>query len=62
MKRLLSIAIMITVAIFAMGPAYPRSQMTDSYKIKLPEKQRYFLRLDMGKPYLIDVPSQNVKE
>lgn len=42
MKRLLSIAIMITVAIFAMGPAYPRSQMTDSYKIKLPEKQRFF--------------------
>lgn len=40
----------------------PRSQMTDSYKIKLPEKRRYFLRLDMGKPYLIDVPSQNVKE
>lgn len=40
----------------------PRSQMTDSYRVRLPERRRYYLRLDMGKPYLIDVPSQKVKE
>lgn len=39
----------------------PRSQMTDSFRIILPENRRYFLRLDQGKPYLIDLTAQTVK-
>jgi len=40
----------------------PDDQPTDNYYVKLAKRQRYFLRLDMGSPILIDVPLQEVKQ
>ena len=39
----------------------PQDQPSDNYYIKLPRRQRYFLRLDMGTPVLVDVPAQEIK-
>lgn len=60
--RGVSVRVFDDKGILVLDKRIPRSQMSDNYKLKLPESQRYYLRLDMGKPYLIDVPAQVVKE
>lgn len=39
----------------------PPDQPADNYYIKLPKRQRYFLRFDMGTPIMVDVQSQEIK-
>ena len=39
----------------------PHDQPVDNYYIKLPKKQRYFLRFDMGAPHVVDVERQEVR-
>ena len=39
----------------------PDDQPTDNYYIRLPRRQRYFLRFDMGAPMVVDVENQEVK-
>lgn len=40
----------------------PQSQPIDNYYIRLPKRQRYYMRLDMGTPIVIDVDNQQVKQ
>ena len=39
----------------------PDDQPVDNYYVKLPKRQRYFLRFDMGTPIMVDVSSQEIK-
>lgn len=38
----------------------PQSQPVDNYYIRLPKRQRYFMRFDMGAPIMIDVEKQEI--
>ena len=39
----------------------PDDQPVDNYYVKLPKRQRYFLRFDMGAPIVVDVATQEIK-
>ncbi|MBO7489329.1 MAG: leucine-rich repeat domain-containing protein [Bacteroidales bacterium] len=39
----------------------PDDQPVDNYYVKLPKRQRYFLRFDMGAPVVVDVATQEIK-
>lgn len=39
----------------------PDNQPADNYYIRLPRRQRYFLRFDMGTPIVVDVDKQEIR-